>query len=93
MSQIIVYTKENCPNCDRLKSGLKEMNLEFDEQEIEKKDAIIDLRCLGCFPREAPVLRIGKTCYESPVLFEKNGGLHPDIVHTISESNDCKSSL
>jgi len=41
------------------------MSIEFEEQDIETKEAIIDFRCFGYFPNEAPVLRVGRTFYES----------------------------
>jgi glutaredoxin len=52
-----VYLDENCPNCERLKSSLKELEIAFEEKDLETKEAIIELRYLAGFPREAPVLR------------------------------------
>lgn len=75
---------ENCPNCDTLKSTLKEHGIDFEERNLETKEAIIDLRVLGCFPQEAPVLQFGKTCYESPAIFGEDGAVHKHIIHRIS---------
>lgn len=50
MSQIIVYSLEICPNCDRLKVTLKGLAIEFEVRDLETKEAIVDLRCLGRFP-------------------------------------------
>ncbi len=84
MSQIIVYTMENCPNCDRLKATLKGLAIDYEEQDLETKEAIIDLRVLGCFPQEAPVLRFGRTCYESPKIFGEDGTVNRHVIHAIS---------
>ena len=50
MGPIIVYTMGNCPNCDKLKAPLMEVDIPFEERNLETKEAIVDLRCLGCFP-------------------------------------------
>ncbi len=84
MSSIIVYSMENCPNCEKLKSTLNGFDILFEERDLETKEAIIDLRCLGCFPQEAPVLRYGNTCYESPVIFGADGTVNKHIIHRIS---------
>jgi hypothetical protein len=84
MSTIIIYTMENCPNCEKLKETLNGLGIEYEEQNIETKEAIIDLRCLGCFPQEAPVLRFMNTCYESPVIFGKDGEVNRHLIHRIS---------
>ena len=75
---------ENCPNCDKLIAALKGFGIEFEEKDLEKKDSIIDLRVLGCFPQEAPVLRFGRTCYESPKLFGDDGIVYRHIIRAIS---------
>lgn len=84
MSNIIVYTMENCPNCDKLKATLKELGVDYKEQDLETKEAIIELRCNGCFPNEAPVLQCGRVCYESKNIFAEDGTVSLHIIHTIS---------
>ena len=75
---------ENCPNCEKLKATLKGLAIDYEEKDIETKEAIIDLRCLGCFPQEAPVLRFGRTCYESPRIFAEDGMVNRHVIHAIS---------
>lgn len=87
MSQIIVYTMENCPNCNTLKTTLKGLGIEYEVQDLETKEAIIDLRVLGCFPEEAPVLRFGRTCYESSTIFSEDGTINRHVIHAISGKN------
>lgn len=84
MAQITVYTMKNCLNCERLKATLKGLAIDYEEQDLETKEAIIDLRCLGCFPQEAPVLRFGRTCYESKQIFGEDGTVNRHIIHSIS---------
>jgi len=84
MTDICVYSVENCPNCERLKSTLKELGIAFEEKDLETKEAIIELRYLACFPQEAPVLRSGGTAYESPAIFERDGTVNKHLIHAIS---------
>jgi len=35
---------ENCPNCEKLKETLNGFGIEYEEQNIETKEAIFDLR-------------------------------------------------
>lgn len=84
MSGVIIYTMENCPNCVMLKETLDGLSIVYEEQNIETKEAIIDLRCLGCFPEEAPVLRFMNTCYESSVIFGEDGIVNRLLIHRIS---------
>ena len=84
MSSIIVYAMDNCPNCDKLKATLMEVDIPFEERNLETKEAIVDLRCLGCFPQEAPVLRYMNTCFESHVIFGEDGAVNRHIIHRIS---------
>lgn len=84
MSSIIVYSMENCPNCETLKSTLKEHGIDFEERNLETKEAIIELRYCACFPQEAPVLQCGKTCYESKHIFGKDGTVNRHIIHAVS---------
>ena len=84
MSNVIVYTMENCPNCDRLKATLKELGIDFKEQDLETKEAIIELRYHACFPNEAPVLQCGRSCFESKNIFNEDGTVNRHIIHAIS---------
>lgn len=84
MSNVIVYTMENCPNCDRLKATLKGLDIDFEERDLETKEAILELRYCACFPQEAPVLQCGKRCYESKSIFGEDGTVNRHIIHAIS---------
>ncbi|WP_242227187.1 MULTISPECIES: glutaredoxin domain-containing protein [unclassified Bacillus cereus group] len=37
-NKIIVYTKNNCPNCMHVKFGLEAAELEFEDRNIEEKE-------------------------------------------------------
>ena len=84
MTDICVYSVENCPNCERLKPTPKELEITFEEKDLETNEAIIELLNLACFPREAPVLWSGRTVYETPDIFEKNGTVNKHLIHAIS---------
>jgi hypothetical protein len=84
MSRIIVYSLENCPNCDRLKATLQGLAIDFEVRDLETTEAIVDLRCLGCFPKEAPVLRSDRICYESHQIFGEDGTVNRHVIHAIS---------
>lgn len=84
MSRIIVYTMENCPNCDKLKETLKDLGIDYEEKDLETKEAIIELRYHACFPQEAPVLQCGRTCYESKNIFGESGAVNLHIIQAIS---------
>lgn len=75
---------ENCPNCDKLKATLKGLAIEYEEKNLETKEAIIELRYCACFPQEAPVLRHGNRCYESKTIFGDDGTVNRHIIHAIS---------
>ncbi|WP_055105251.1 glutaredoxin family protein [Paenibacillus ihumii] len=36
MSQVIVYTSTNCPNCQRIKSFLGEKGVAFEERNVQR---------------------------------------------------------
>ena len=84
MSHIIVYTMENCPNCDKLKATLKGLGIDYEEKDLETKEAIIELRYQACFPKEAPVLQCGRICYESSRIFGEDGTVNKHVIHAIS---------
>lgn len=63
---------EDCLNCEKLKETLSGLGIEYEEQDIETKEVIIDLLCLGCFPQEAPV------------IFGKEGSMNRHLIHRIS---------
>jgi len=65
---------ENCPNCDTLKSTLKEHGIDFEERNLETKEAIIELRYCACFPQEAPVLQFGKPVMNRRLSLGRMGG-------------------
>lgn len=58
---------------DDFNATLKGLAIEFEECDLETKEAIVDIRCLGCFPREAPVLRSDRNCFESHKILVRMG--------------------
>jgi glutaredoxin len=55
--QLIIYTLEHCPNCELLKTYLKEKEAAFVEEDMSTAESLTELRLNGVFVNEAPVLR------------------------------------
>lgn len=70
LTPVIVYSLENCPNCDILKKFLREKGIFFKEEDMAHAGPLTDLRIHGVFVREAPVLRIGDTFFIHTELFK-----------------------
>lgn len=61
---ILLYTLPDCPNCLQIKAKLQAAGYEFEERAMDSAESLAQLRYLGCFTQEAPVLRVEDTCYE-----------------------------
>jgi hypothetical protein len=66
---LIVYTLENCPNCEMLKDFLASRKIAYQEKDMSSAESLTDLRVNGCFAMEAPVLRRGDLFLTSTELF------------------------
>ncbi|KUG19503.1 hypothetical protein ASZ90_010780 [hydrocarbon metagenome] len=75
--QLIVYTLENCPNCDILKEYLTSQGLAYRERDLSSAAALTELRINGVFVQEAPVLQKDLTFLVSKDLFDA-GGIRED---------------
>jgi glutaredoxin len=80
--EIIIYTLENCPNCELLKDYLREKGAAFDLRDMQDPAALTELRINAVFVREAPVLQKGKTFLTSADLFAK-GAVKEDALDPI----------
>ena len=58
MTKLIVYSKEKHPQCEKLKEALKRVGIPFHEIDIRKPEAITELKKIGCFAPEPPVLQV-----------------------------------
>jgi glutaredoxin len=63
MSNIIVYSKKDCPNCDMLKGLLREENVEYKIVRIDTPEALTELGMNNVFTMSAPVLQVDKKFY------------------------------
>jgi glutaredoxin len=68
---LIVYTLENCPNCEMLKDYLASWKVAYQEKDMSSADSLTDLRVNGCFAMEAPVLRKDDLFLTSAELFAR----------------------
>ena len=66
---LIVYTLENCPNCEMLKSYLHARRVMYAEKDMSSAESLTELRVNGCFAMEAPVLRRDDLFLTSAELF------------------------
>src|SRR5512136_1212526 len=67
--QLIVYTLENCPNCDQLKGFLKKNAHKYSERDLSSAESLTELRVNGVFVNEAPVLQKDEDFYTSADMF------------------------
>jgi glutaredoxin len=80
---ITIYTIQDCPNCENIKSKLTAAGYEFREEDMCSPENITELRSNGCFAMEAPVLRVDDTFYEycacsQSGFFSELFGVRPD---------------
>ncbi len=61
---IIVYTLENCLHCEEIKSKLTACGYEYEERDMSTAENLTELKILGCFAREAPVIQVDEKCFE-----------------------------
>ncbi len=78
-AELIVYTLENCPNCELLKEYLAACGAVFRERDMMSAEALTEMRINGVFVREAPVLQRDKTFLTSAELFTA-GSVREEVV-------------
>jgi glutaredoxin len=61
---LILYTLPLCVNCNTLKEKLRIMGYEYEEKDMSTAESLTDLKLMGCFAQEAPVLCLDEVCYE-----------------------------
>jgi glutaredoxin len=69
--QLTLYTLEFCPNCDLLKTYLKDRGVPFTEEDMSSAESLTELRVNGVFVSEAPVLRKDDTFLTHKELFNQ----------------------
>lgn len=77
--QLIVYTLEYCPNCDKLKTYLKQKDCLFSERDLSSAESLTELRVNGVFVNEAPVLQKGENFLTTTDLFS-SGKINEAVV-------------
>ena len=71
--ELILYTLENCPNCELLKSFLDSRRVRYTERDMSSAESLTELRVNGVFAMEAPVLRSDEVFLTAAELF--SGGM------------------
>lgn len=58
MAEVILYSQEKNPQCEKLRGALKEEGVRFREINIRNPDAVSELRENGCTALEPPVIGV-----------------------------------
>jgi len=77
---LIVYTLENCPNCEMLKTYLSSRKVRYTEMDMSSAESLTDLRVNGVFAMEAPVLRKSELFLTSAEIFA-GGKIREEDLH------------
>ncbi len=64
MTDLVVYTLPECPNCITLKEFLSKNGAKFREEPMDTAESITEMRVNQCFAMMAPVLRVDDNFYE-----------------------------
>ena len=56
ISDTIVYTLDNCPNCIQSKNILQSHNINFIEKDLSNPDVITELNVQDIIPLTAPII-------------------------------------
>jgi len=55
-----LFSTPTCPQCERVKSILKNAGKDFENQDLSDPANLAELRCLGIFTMQAPVLMLSE---------------------------------
>ncbi len=69
MAEIIIYTTERCPKCNKLKKFLEDHSVTFNSAEMDTPKALTELHFNGVFTVTAPVLQINDIFLTHEELF------------------------
>jgi glutaredoxin len=69
ISQLIVYSLDCCPNCDKLKAYLQKSSVSYAERDLSTAESLTELRVNGVFVNEAPVLQMGEDFLTTTDIF------------------------
>ena len=82
MTNILVYSKKDCPNCEMLKQLLKKENIQHKVVNIFTPEAMTELAMNDVITRSAPVLQIDNKFYTTRELC-KNDIIDQNLVKEI----------
>ncbi|MDD1674298.1 MAG: glutaredoxin family protein [Methanomicrobiales archaeon] len=83
-ADLVVYSLEDCSQCEALKSYLRRQGFSFTEEDMGSAASLTELRMCGIFTMEAPVLRKGEKFLTTDDLFAA-GKLREDAVWAMQE--------
>lgn len=84
MAEITIYTVENCPKCEQLKSSIPDKD--YQVKNMSDPEVLTYLRCHEIFTMTAPVLQVNDQFFTTSELF-KDGTLQIiDLSVVLSEA-------
>jgi glutaredoxin len=83
---VVVYSLEDCTQCEALKSYLRREGLSYTEEDMSTAASLTELRMHGVFTMEAPVLRKGEKFLTADDLFTA-GELREDVIRALREGD------
>jgi glutaredoxin len=84
--KLVVYSLEECTQCEALKSYLRREGLFYTEEDMSTAASLTELRIHGVFAMEAPVLRQGEKFLTTDDLFTA-GKLREDVIRALREGD------
>lgn len=86
MTEILIYSIKNCPNCDTLKLLLNKENIQHRVVNMSTPEAMTELVMNGVVTRSAPVLQIDNNFYTTRELCPNMVDIDVNIVKNIIRS-------
>jgi glutaredoxin len=81
-ADFVVYSLEDCTQCEALKSYLRHQGFSYREEDMGSAASLTELRIHGIFTMEAPVLQKGEQFLTTDELFAA-GKLREDVILTL----------
>ncbi|MEI8003857.1 MAG: hypothetical protein WCG94_05930, partial [Methanothrix sp.] len=74
--EVIFYSTRSCLRCTILRAALIKCDLDWTETSMDSEEVIKNMRKVGFYAREPPVLRVNGRYWLGSVMFKYNGELN-----------------
>ena len=71
--EVIFYSTKSCLRCTILRAALMKRDLDWTETSMDSEEVIKNMRKVGFYAREPPVLRVNGRYWLGSVMFKYNG--------------------